>query len=90
MSVFFGKTTTPFTHNSGSQPFINVFLELIAAHREELRTVIECRIFDASRSQTTADTTTLIKNGYVMTMRDTLACRHETGKTCANNNDAHC
>ena len=66
-----------------------MLLELVAAHSEELCAVIKCCIFDTSRGETTTNTTTFIKHGYVMTMRGALACCHETGKTGAYNNDAH-
>jgi hypothetical protein len=54
-----------------------------------LRAVVKSRVFDSPRSQTATDTTAFIENNYFVTTRNAFACCHESGKTSANNNDAH-
>jgi hypothetical protein len=90
MAVFFGKPTTPFAHNSGSYPIINMSLKLVAAYCEELRTVVKSCIFNSARSETTTNAATFVENCDVVSAGDAFTSGHESGKTSANNNDSHC
>jgi hypothetical protein len=59
-----GEAAAPLLYDAFTRPFLDEVPEPIAAHGEELGTVVERPVLEAARRHPTSDPTTLVQHDY--------------------------